>query len=477
MTRKNLTPQAACIINSLRNIGYTLETAIADIMDNSVSAEAKNIQIDFSINQGKTSVAILDDGYGMSSEELFTALTFGSRNPDELRGESDLGRFGLGLKTATFSQCKELTVITKQAGKIFGAKWDLDWVQNHNRWEVDILSYEAIENNPFYTQMGEHGTLVMWDKCDRLESSTSHAEDDYLRQLFERVEKHICLVFHRFFGKVNFFLNGRKLSKIDPFGGSNQAKQVHPEEMFRYKDKSFRIQAVTLPHHSKCTAKEYQENSLGDYLANQGFYVYRNNRLVLHGTWFRMIARKEQYKLTRVIIDLPNDLDEEWSLDIKKSNVILPEAIRTEIKRFIERFVEGSKRVYKSRGFVEPEQLKYKLWNTREAHNQKIFEVNQDHYLIKEFRNTLTENQEMQLAQIFKLLDAFLPLDRIFSAYSEAPKSIAQGMNQQELETFILAKLRLIMAKFSFDEAVAFLQKIEPFDKYDGDWSELRGKV
>jgi len=152
------TPSAALLIESIRDIGYTIETAIADLIDNSISASAKNIEIYLiDDSDGNPILSIQDDGIGMSDEELKLAMRLGSKDPNIKRPKDDLGRFGLGLKTASFSQCRELTVETYKEGKMTSLTWDLDEVKKQNAWVV-------IENEP-----GElkQGTKIIWKKIDR----------------------------------------------------------------------------------------------------------------------------------------------------------------------------------------------------------------------------------------------------------------------------------------------------------------------
>ena len=109
----SLPPRAHTLISATRHIGYSLESAIADLIDNSIAARARNVEIDF-IDTTESYIAILDDGFGMTDEELTSAMQYGSSDPSNNRSENDLGRYGLGLKTASMSQCKKMTVATKR---------------------------------------------------------------------------------------------------------------------------------------------------------------------------------------------------------------------------------------------------------------------------------------------------------------------------------------------------------------------------
>ena len=107
-------PNPKSTINSYRSFGYNLSTAISDIIDNSISAYANEIRLEYKWNGKDSFISICDNGIGMNHSELVLAMTPGSKDPEEERSEKDLGRFGMGLKTASFSQCRRLTCITKK---------------------------------------------------------------------------------------------------------------------------------------------------------------------------------------------------------------------------------------------------------------------------------------------------------------------------------------------------------------------------
>ena len=164
--RETVTPRASVLVESMRDIGYSLQTAVADIIDNSITAGARNIEFFESTHSETPEIGILDDGSGMSEDELLEAMRFGTKSPIEGRSEQDLGRFGLGLKTATFSQCRCLVVITKKDGIVSCATLDLDVISENDKWLVDFDA--DISNIRWSDKLGKNGTLVLWKKLDRL---------------------------------------------------------------------------------------------------------------------------------------------------------------------------------------------------------------------------------------------------------------------------------------------------------------------
>ena len=215
MKYHNTIPNPASLLSSLRDIGYNIETAIEDLIDNSITAKATKIEIRMSWNNGNPWMALLDDGIGMSSKELIKAMTLAGNNPLEKRHEDDLGRFGLGLKTASFSQCKQLTVLTFNQGALSAAEKDIDEVVKNSEkgFRVGILEENDINSLSFLTKQfpdfipSKKGTLVLWRKMDRID----HFDHIETRQkkfssMSSSVKERIKLTFHRFL-KSSAFAN------------------------------------------------------------------------------------------------------------------------------------------------------------------------------------------------------------------------------------------------------------------------------
>jgi hypothetical protein len=144
-----------------------LSTAIADIIDNSISAKANEITIEYKWSGQDSFISIFDNGVGMNKDELILAMTPGSKDPEVERSQKDLGRFGMGLKTASFSQCKRLTCITKRESYATIKRcWDIDYINSENEWQ--LLDY--VSDNCFQEKIEKQisGTLVLWEKLDRI---------------------------------------------------------------------------------------------------------------------------------------------------------------------------------------------------------------------------------------------------------------------------------------------------------------------
>ena len=420
MNSIDVPPYAPTLMESTRAIGYSLEAAIADIIDNSITAYATKIDINF-FPIGQTYISILDNGLGMSCEETNTAMQYGSKNPTEDRDSNDLGRFGLGLKTASLSQCRTLTVISSKEGQICGRSWDLDFVQKTGRWSLLVLEEDDMISLPDYNTLKkyESGTLIIWQNLDRL----SAGESDFINSFghkMDRVREHISLVFHRFIAgevglkKIKILINGQEVNYTNPFI-TGKSTQIMDDEVIVIRGKKVTLRPYILPHISKLSETELKELGGKDGLRKQqGFYVYRNKRLLVWGTWFRMMRKGDLSKLARVQVDIPNSLDDLWTLDIKKSTATPPEEVKRNLANVIERIAEGSKRTWTFRGKRETDDTRVHVWNRLKTRdNGVIYEINKEYPLVKQMENFGSEAKKM-LDLLLIQIEGNLPLNSLY---------------------------------------------------------------
>lgn len=421
MKTKPLPPYAPTLIESTRAIGYTLETAIADIVDNSISASASCIEI-FFFPVGDSYIAILDDGYGMDVEALETAMRYGSQNPNEKRAANDLGRFGLGLKTASLSQCRTLTVVSKQYNHIEACRWDIDHVINAHDWSLLVLDSEEDFNViPQIEELRklESGTLVVWQNLDRLKVG----ELDFSRSMGKKmddVRSHLSLVFHRYISgepglkRIQIRMNNTPVEPADPFL-SKRNTQIMSDEIMNIEGSKVIVRPYILPHISNLTNEEIVALGGKDGLRkSQGFYIYRNKRLLVWGTWFRMMRQAELSKLARVQVDIPNELDNLWTLDIKKSTAMPPEEVRNNLNSVVERLAENSKRTWIFRGKKETNDSIVHVWQRfKGKQGGTYYTINRDHPLLEVFEG---ESQQVRknIENLLKAIESELPLSSLY---------------------------------------------------------------
>lgn len=414
----------------MRDIGYRLETALADIVDNSITAGATTVRLLSEADEQAARIGVLDDGEGMTEGELLSAMRLGSRSPREDRDLSDLGRFGLGLKTASFSQCRRLTVLSRKDGLASAARWDLDNVVTSNEWLVEIP--DDIDAIPWSSQLGKHGTLVVWENLDRIiEQDGTDRDTAHFTQRLDSAREHLELVFHRFLSgeqglrKIRILLNERPLEPFDPFNRSNSATIHGPLEKIRVGNDEVTIQAFTLPHHQKVDAAEWERYAgPGGYLRNQGFYVYRGKRLIIHGTWFGLARQMELTKLARVRIDIPTGLDAAWKIDVLKASAQPPYQVRDRLRRIIVELGGASKRVYTARGRRLASDSRLPVWNRIQDKNEITYRINPEHPVLVDFVARLPEELAKNFLKVAELIGATLPMDALYADMGNNPDKV-----------------------------------------------------
>lgn len=398
-----------------------MESAIADIIDNSITAEATIVGILTPPDSPKPELYIYDNGYGMSLHELDNAMTFGGRDYIEKRSKKDLGRYGLGLKTASLSQCTIFSVVSKKDDKICGGCWDLGHVKKYNKWEYILLSDNECLKILGKTPVNNYssGTVVFWQDFDRLHDSARDERQEF-NKLLSDSQSHLELVFHRFLSgeiglrKIEISVNARQLEPNDPFLSKKNPKVVEPIVIPQGEG----IDDIVIIPHKLVHPKNLTQDEIkrlqvkGTLMHTQGFYVYRNRRLLIWGTWFRLAHKLDKTKLSRIQVDIPNSLDQLWSLDIKKSAAIPPEHIREQLLNILTNISDISKRTFEKRvrttKSVVPFWLRPKLPNGNYS-----YEINKDNPLIQTFIKQLTKNQESTFSSILNSIETFFPIAQL----------------------------------------------------------------
>lgn len=435
-------PNVRNLIDSLRDIGYTFEVAVADLVDNSITAKATTISI-YTVPKPNLIFSILDDGEGMTETELVEAMRLASKSPYDKREKNDLGRFGLGLKTASFSQCKRLTVITKKGGKLYARRWDLDYIAKENQWF--LLTPENLKEIPQFNELSKQksGTLVCWENIDRVDVKGFPGQ-------VEKVRKHLALVFHRYLEGIDSFktlkivLNDNQVIPFNPFNINHPATQQISAEKIRMYNSTFSVQPFILPHHSKLTQQEYELYATEDgYIKSQGFYLYRENRILIYGTWWGLHKYLDAHKLVRIRIDIPNSMDIHWGIDIKKSIARPNDDIRTHLKRIISQITERGSRPYSGRGRKIEDKSVIQFWEIIPKEDEFHFAINFQHPLFKDLEKDMTKEVRDKLLFYLKGLQAFLPLDAIQFRLQKNPLALKQN-NALPSEEIIQTRKKLL---------------------------------
>ncbi|MDW0111136.1 ATP-binding protein [Sporosarcina aquimarina] len=421
-------PVIGNFVKSLRDLGYTFEVAVADILDNCIAAESNDIKI-LCLPEPSPIFGILDDGFGMTEKELVEAMRLAASDPDLVRGPNELGKFGLGLKTASFSQCKKLTVLSKKNNEHSIKQWDLEYISKKNKWLLRTINCESCEHFPLYQnfRMQEHGTLVIWENIDSFNS------DDIPSKLSE-LRSHLSLVFHNFLEgkvsgrkKINVAVNQVDLEPFNPFNPNNKATQEFQIEKIFHDGSEIIVQPYILPHHSKMSPEEFDLYATEDgYTKSQGFYLYREHRLLIHGTWWGLHKINDAHRLVRIKVDISNSQDSDWGIDIKKSTARPTRAIRNDLQRIIQQVTVKGSRPFSGRGRKLSTTNTTNIWDCIVKENNIRFVINQQHPLLIQLNNQLDDEQRFNLEIYLASLESYLPIETIVAQLQTNPHKVNQ---------------------------------------------------
>ncbi|MEG1008936.1 MAG: ATP-binding protein [Clostridia bacterium] len=470
MIEKESIPFAPHLIESMRSLGYSFETAIADLVDNSISANASKIDI-FLTPDIDPKLIIFDNGCGMDEKTLEEALRYGSMNPLEERDENDLGRFGLGLKAASLSQCRKLIVASKKNNRITCFSWDIDKVLEKKGWILLQYDNEEIKKQPMINLFDEveSGTYLLLKKFDRIASSTGDLCKTINNYMGLTID-HLALVFHRFLAdKVNIFVNNSLIKPIDPFLINHKSTQILREQSFEIDGSEIVLQPYILPYINKLSLEDIKKvGGKNDLKTNQGFYVYRNKRLIIWGTWFKLARKEELGKLARIRVDIPSSLDYMWSIDIKKSSANLPDLIKKNLYNAIENSIFASKSVHEYRGRKENNNDINYVWeriSLREGCYE--YKINRELPQLQMLESTLNQEQLKVLSLFLDNIENSFPSSSI---YLDASKGDIKTENIEIESLYEEIKTQLNYCDkigINSEEMLKVLLKTEPYCNYE----------
>lgn len=342
-------PSAGRLMVSLRDIGYDVPGAIADLVDNAIDANARNVAIEIVAMGPDSWVRTADDGIGMTPTRLDEAMRYGT---EAEYGPRALGHFGLGLKTASLSQCRRLTVASRarDGRRVAVRRWDLDDVLLRNSWDLERPRATECPDRVIGPLANDsHGTVVLWENLDRVipRRPTDGMTARVLRTVTSEVRTHLAMVFHRFldgeaFGgraRLTMTLNGEPITGWDPFARDESHTRRLPIQQLEYAEADGRtivteVHPYVLPGQQFFSTPDAHRAAGGPARWNrhQGFYIYRRDRLIQAGGWNRLRTLDEHAKLARIAIDLPIGEEDRFAVDIAKMRVSIPEELRPTLR-------------------------------------------------------------------------------------------------------------------------------------------------
>jgi hypothetical protein len=463
-------PPEPQLMESMRAVGYTLQTAIADIIDNSISANSGLVEIFFNSAEADH-LAIIDDGDGMTAEEVQCAMRLAGRGAATPRGKTDLGRFGLGLKTASLSQCRTLTVASKKNGDVCGYTWSLDHLAQVGKWALIELSDKEVKKLPRASDLlsKEHGTMVLWRDLDYLADARGQDQTSLDQALID-TRDHLALVFHRYLDgehgrPFSIEINGIAPGKIDPFLKGSRATQPGPVQTFPVEGEVVTAHPYTLPFITKLTQADRKRAGVTTTLReSQGFYIYRQMRLVIWGTWFSILPREDVGRLARVQVDVPNTLDHLWALDIKKSAAVPPPIIKRELRKIVDRIIEPSRRAHHYRGRAVSGDTITRVWSLIEDREGFRYSINRDHPLIKAIEEEADDSIAVDISRAFQMIEVSFPIHDAYNRLG-ADQTPVDNTATDEILLELARRLWVVQQAggSNSEDFVARLQYVEPF--------------
>ena len=359
-------------------------------------------------------------------------MRFGGRGPHLERDADDLGRFGLGLKTASLSQCRQLTVASNVSGKIAAFTWDVDvilkgdggWHLLEGRDNVPPTVLSTLRSRP-------HGTAVVWRKIDfgRLDD---RPDRNGLLADISRLDRHLGMVFHRFIEgdarRTKITLNGAVIDAWDPFLERHPATIPLPAQRLNSPGGAVVVRGYVLPHRDRFrTEAEFEHaGGLEGWNAQQGFYVYRQRRLLSAGSWLglggsRIWTREEPSRLARIRIDIPNTADQDWRIDIRKAIARPPDAIRKRLQSIADDVRRRAREVFVHRGIFGPRAKDAnvsRIWGVNADGASRRYTIKRDHELIQLLNERLGDSGAL-LASVLDLIERTVPVERVWLDVTE----------------------------------------------------------
>ena len=394
MSFKECPPDLGNFTKSLLNIGYSHYVAVLDIIDNSIAAGATKVWVKFEDD----SIIISDNGEGMGSEELFEAMRIASSDPTQLRAsDSDLGKFGLGLKLASFSLSDTFQVISKtKDASIASLQWDLEIVRNKNAWLI-----EEVQTNSFHRKLQRaHGTDVIIKNL-----RVKLDEED---KVLERLRTHIAVVYHRI-TKVQFIVGDKEVQKINPFFSKDPASNYSDPDLINHKSVKIETQSFQIPHRDKLKLADKKiYDRINDIGMSDGIYLFRKNRLIAWSGWEGLGVNKRIGDLQRLAIYIDGRADELFNIEVKKSQIsILDDGLRSKIRSKIKIFFKSAKRPYQKRAELSLKDIS-DIWKKESENGAVIFTINRESDLVQKFNKG-----DLSANDFLRLLEGTLPIDSL----------------------------------------------------------------
>lgn len=419
-------PNPEFLIKSIAEQGYSLETALADLMDNSITANATRIEVLTKIDTEPFILFLSDNGDGMDKTSLKKNMQFPSKSPEETRELSDLGRFGLGLKTASFSQTRIFTVLSRKRGsdKFFGLTWDVNHLKNSGKWEMILNSDEEIDEIiEQYTSISkEHlnnsnefipNTIVVWKGLYKFENyvNEKNKQDALKEEITNTTSEYLSIVFHKFMERQNnrlqIRINNTLVNPFNPFPHENSSLRALEPLQKEFGKDFVKIQGFVLPNTSIKDDSNTWTPKNKSLMDMEGLYIYRADRLILFGGWNGLIKKMPRLQLGRLKIDIGNKVDHLFHLNVAKSQINIPHDLKNAFLRAIVDLKTEAQKEYFNHGLKSfkqrPTEYSSELFYKTATNKGVLLRINDEFPLLKSLKSSLNSNQRAELNFILKM--------------------------------------------------------------------------
>lgn len=440
---EDASPNPEFLIKSIAEQGYSLETALADLMDNSISANANKIEVLIDMEKEPFTLFLADNGDGMTEDSLVKNMQFPSNSPDKKRDDEDLGRFGLGMKTASFSQTRRFTVLskTKDERTFKGRTWDVDFLKN-NGWKIIINSEEEIDNliQQYNKLSNDHlnkfddfnaNTIVIWSGLYKFENylDEDNRQNALKKEITEVTSDYLSLVFHKFMERekcpINIRINNKILSPFNPFPLDESDFRPIAYKQRNFSTDTIKIEGFVLPSRSIDESKKglsiWTTKNRG-LMDMEGIYIYRADRIILFGGWNGLIKKAPRLQLARLRVEIGNSVDHLLHLNVAKSQIVIPHDLKKAFERYIEELKVEAEKEFFNRGIREfsnnKQQNRESLFERKASNKGVLLALNNEFPLLKELKNELSREQTAKLNLVLRMINT--SVNKIRHTHEEA---------------------------------------------------------
>lgn len=464
------------ILDVLGNSGYTLETAIADIIDNSITAKSKNIKVTFDFLSDNPKLLIIDDGYGMTLDKLKEAAVPAKKSQKDKRDDDDLGRYSLGLKSASKSFCGKLTIFSKAKGHNSNCiTIDFDQITATKKWVAYVVN-----NKEYSSYVKDKGTVVIWENLKFLPNADD--AEVFRNEVYDKmasVETHIAHVFSDFIlnNKIKFYINGNLIEGWDPFATNFDNTKITYEFEKEYKNELIKFKTYIIPLIDSLDEKD-RIRITGYGLQNQqGFYIYRNNRIISEGGWLDLKDFQYDNKANycRIRVDIPSALDKEFQTNFIKSSISIPIDLVKEFKNVAKNARRESLHNYNYTKNPRIRQPRIKgqeipIWFVKNTAKGISLQINTEHPLISDLSKDIGPRK---FNRIISMLTKTIPVAKIQNSVGTQAELEQDYIEQLMKETYEHLKQEGKTKK----EIEETMSRTEPFNKYFSILLEFLSKV